>query len=256
MQYWATAQTDIGIAKQVNQDSLTVKIAETPIGDIVLAVICDGMGGLKLGEVASASVITTFQDWFYRELSELIRNELSEELLREVFMDMVSRENEKIMLYGKQENITLGTTLTAALILRDKYYVIHVGDCRLYEITDELKQLTKDQTYVAREIELGRMTEAQAQVDNQRNVLLQCIGVNAKVEPVFFSGNVKKDATYLLCSDGFRHQITENEIYEFCCPNHNVDSISMQKNIQHLIEVNKSRQERDNISAILIRSME
>lgn len=256
MQYWATAQTDIGIAKQVNQDSLTVKIAETPIGDIVLAVICDGMGGLKLGEVASASVITTFQDWFYRELSELIRNELSEELLREVFMDMVSRENEKIMLYGKQENITLGTTLTAALILRDKYYVIHVGDCRLYEISDELKQLTKDQTYVAREIELGRMTEAQAQVDNQRNVLLQCIGVNAKVEPVFFSGDVKKDATYLLCSDGFRHQITENEIYEFCCPNHNVDSISMQKNIQHLIEVNKSRQERDNISAILIRSME
>lgn len=256
MQYIATAQTDMGIARKVNQDSLTVKIAETVIGDIVFAVMCDGMGGLKLGEVASANVVTSFEEWFHKELPELVGMEMTEELIRGVFTDMIIRENDRIMRYGIQNGITLGTTLTAVLILHDKYYIAHVGDCRVYEITDEIRQITKDQTYVAREIALGHMTEVEAQKDNQRNVLLQCVGVNPDVTPDFYCGEVKANATYLLCSDGFRHEVTQEEIQHFCCPEHNMDEDSMKQNIEYLIEMNKSRQERDNISAVLIRGME
>lgn len=255
MHYIAAAKTDIGLIKQVNQDSLTVKIAKTPTGDIVLGVICDGMGGLKQGEVASGSVVTAFGEWFCQELSEMVEKEMTAERIRDILLDMIHQENEKIRKYGIQNGITLGTTVTVFLVVRDRYYVAHVGDCRLYEITNGVRQLTVDQTYVAREVALGRMTEMQAKTHKQRNVLLQCVGVNSQVEADFFSGEMKEDAVYLLCSDGFRHEVSEEEMYQFCSPECNRDSDCMQQNLEYLTEINKRRQERDNISAILIRSM-
>ena len=68
MKFCATADTDIGISKQTNQDSILVKHANTKFGQILLAVVCDGMGGLSKGELSSAMVIQAFSDWFDKEL--------------------------------------------------------------------------------------------------------------------------------------------------------------------------------------------
>lgn len=113
----------------------------------MLAVICDGMGGLSQGELASATVVRGFADWFVRELPGLIRQ----------------RE-------------------------------------------------TEDQSYVAREVKRGNMTLEQARTDTRRNVLLQCIGASAEVMPELKEGKIKFGNTYLLCSDGFRHELTEEEM--------------------------------------------
>ena len=64
MRYMATAVTDAGIVKKINQDSLTVKIAQTSSGQVCMAVVCDGLGGLSLGEVASGNVVLAFDRWF------------------------------------------------------------------------------------------------------------------------------------------------------------------------------------------------
>ena len=144
--------------------------------------------------------------------------------------------NAKIKDYGSRKRIELGTTLTVALFIRNRYYVAHVGDCRLYELAQQCRQLTHDQTLVANE-----------------NVLLQCIGVTNDLRPDFICGSITANASYLLCSDGFRHVITQQEIYQYCNPEGNVTQYVMQQNIRSLIELNKQRGERDNISAILIR---
>ena len=68
MKYLVTADTDIGITKKTNQDSLLIKHGSYEDGELLLAVVCDGMGGLAKGEVASASVITAFAKWFDNEL--------------------------------------------------------------------------------------------------------------------------------------------------------------------------------------------
>lgn len=260
--YLAAAQTDIGLVKQVNQDSLTVKVIDTELGEVVLAVICDGMGGLAKGELASAIVVRAFEKWFWEELPQKLRR-LNANMLRDDWERVIRSCNTKIKEYGSQN---MGTTLTSMLLFAGSYYIIHVGDCRAYELTDEIFQLTQDQTFVAREVALGRMTREQARTDSRRNVLLQCIGVKEYVEPEFISGKIVSGACYLLCSDGFRHEVSRKEMlaaveekaWEPLQKQKSQDAImsGMNEALDELIATNKNRGERDNISAILIQTME
>lgn len=255
MQYLGNAVTDIGTVKRVNQDSLTLKIAESSWGMVCLAVICDGLGGLEQGEVASASVVMEFARWF-QEIFPKKEEEWTEHQVRADWEALLFSVNSRIIEHGRRNQVQIGTTVTAVLFFRERYYMMHVGDCRLYEISEEVRQLTKDQTVVANEVECGRMTPEQAAVDSRRNVLLQCVGVNENLKPVFQTGIVKPGCAYLLCSDGFRHEINEQELLDFCCPEQNGTGQDILRNLSHLAGLNMERGERDNLSAILIRTDE
>lgn len=253
MQYLGSAVTDVGIIKKTNQDSLCVKIADTKEkGEVAMAVICDGMGGLSKGELASATVIRHLADWFDKELPERLYKYSWKDLSTE-FSKMIKGLNYKIIEYGRNAGTSLGTTLSLLLIIEGKYMIAHVGDSRVYQITDKINQITEDQTYVAREIKLGHMTPQQAAVDPQRNMLLQCVGASTVVEPAFYFGNVIPGSVFVLCSDGFRHVVSDDEIFE----NLNFQNIpnikNMQDNSKYLIELNKRRNERDNISVAVLK---
>lgn len=256
MRYTAAAETDIGNVKDVNQDSLTVKIAETSKGQVAFAVICDGMGGLEQGEVASAIVVQAFEEWFYSEFPQLLEGEFEKEVLKKQWIELVMQQNQKLVKYGIKNKITLGTTLTVMLCIDKKYYVLHIGDCRIYEINDSIRQITRDQSFVEREIELGHMTVEQANNDPRRNILLQCVGVNENIVPDIIEDQIKSNTSYLICSDGFRHEINMQEIHAFCHPGQNSEQKLIHQNLQFLIKLNKERNERDNISAVLLRSWE
>ena len=96
------------------------------------------------------------------------------------------------------------------------------------------------------------MTPEQAKTDKRRNLLLQCVGASKVVEPQIICGNTDKGA-YMLCSDGFRHEISEAEIYESLNPVNLMNKEAMHSNVKYLIEQNKQRHERDNISVILVK---
>ena len=98
------------------------------------------------------------------------------------------------------------------------------------------------------------MTPEQAEVDPRRSVLLQCVGASDTVRPDFFVGTPKTNATYMLCSDGFRHEITPQEIFDKMQPDVLLDDAAMNQNTVELIELNKQRNERDNISVVLVRT--
>ena len=84
----------------------------------------------------------------------------------------------------------------------------------IYSLSDHIERLTTDQTYVQREIMNGNMTQEQAMRDLRRNVLLQCVWASAEVKPEYSTGAMKNGMSLLLCSDGFRHEVSEQEIYE------------------------------------------
>ena len=256
MNFIVSATTDIGLTKSTNQDSYNVRVFSTKQGKVVLAVLCDGMGGLAKGEVASASLVNAFCKWADNKLPILCESEITDSDIRADWVGIATEYNEKIKLYGKKCGLSsgLGTTVTALLLTENRYYIINVGDTRAYEITDSVAILTKDQTVVAREVELGNLTLEEAETDSRRSVLLQCIGASDDVYPDMFFGDTKLNATYMLCSDGFRHEITNEEIYNFLNPNVMVDADGMKHNMESLIELNKQRQERDNISVITIRT--
>ncbi|MBR5233167.1 MAG: serine/threonine-protein phosphatase [Clostridia bacterium] len=254
MNFIIAADTDIGIVKSTNQDSYYSSVFSTKQGKMAFAVLCDGMGGLAKGEVASSTVVSAFANWAKTRLPELSESEIADSVLRTEWNNIVVDYNEKIKLYGKQHGINLGTTITAILITEKRYYILNVGDTRCYEISNGIKVLTKDQTVVAREVELGLLTEEQAKVDSRRSVLLQCIGASDSVYPDMFFGDTVNNAVYMLCSDGFRHEITEQEIYSYLNPDVMLDADGMTANIRALIETDKQRQERDNITVVAVRT--
>lgn len=258
MKYNVALKSDVGIKKDTNQDSCCIKEARTEKGTIFFAVLCDGMGGLSKGEVASATLITAFSDWFERDFPVLLSEDGGITEIRYQWDRIIKEQNKSIAEYGNRFRIQLGTTITSLIILEDGSYLIaHVGDSRAYRVTNnELIALTNDQTVVAHEIRMGRLTPEEAARDPRRNVLLQCVGASRIVEPEFYSGKAEPDQCYMLCSDGFRHVVSAAEIHRAFAPVNNQDENTMYTHIEELIELNKSRRETDNITAVLIKTIQ
>lgn len=254
MNFLTAFHTDVGIKKKTNQDSLLIHQAQTDAGNVLLAVICDGMGGLAKGEVASACMIHAFSDWFRLEFPTMLSAGLQPEALRGSWEKLVSNVNQKITVYSMDNSVSMGTTCVALLVVNGTYYIMNIGDSRIYLISDNIYQLTKDQTYVQREMDAGRMTYEESLRDPQRNVLLQCVGASPVIEPDFFMGDVQINQCYMLCCDGFRHVINPEEFFQYLNPVVSTDAGTMQRNLTYLTELNKERRETDNITAVLIRT--
>lgn len=252
MKYFLTAyHTDTGIKKTINQDSLLVKGASKDSEEILLAVLCDGMGGMEKGELASATVIRAFSEWF--ETTYMPKAGLwSEEVINLQWKTLLEQVNTMLIKHGEAEKIRLGTTVTACLFFSNgKYLAVHVGDTRIYQLNQKITQLTEDHTFIAREIKRGSMTPEEAKTDSRRNVLLQCIGINKVFKPQYIKGFLEADDSVLLCSDGFRHEVLEQEMYTELWNAEN-ETVMKQKLVK-LVELNKLRHETDNISAIFVK---
>lgn len=249
MIYTVAADTDIGIKRKVNQDSVLVQHILKNNTEIVMAIICDGMGGLSQGELASATVINSFSDWFKREIVNGTESNIK--IISDKWVLLLRELNSKMQEYGMKNHTQIGTTFTGVLFLGTQILIVHVGDTRLYYLNKKIEQLTIDQTFVARAISRGELSEEEAKKDKRRNALLQCIGASEYIEPQVIIGNVKEGG-YLLCSDGFRHKITSEIIFK-TLREENVNSSAKIKNkLRRLIELNMQKGETDNISAVYI----
>lgn len=255
MRFLATAYTDVGKTKKVNQDAFCIKTAKTPRGNIAFAVMCDGMGGLNNGELASAFVVNAFSNWFENELPLMMNGTIDLKVISARWNAIIQEQGKKILDYGAQRAISLGTTLTAVLIIENDFICAHVGDSRLYLIDNAMHQLTKDQTVAAMEIEQKRMTVEEAKNDRRSSILLQCIGASKVIVPEIFVGKIAVENAMMLCSDGFRHHISEEEMYGVMAPSVLTSEKVMKNSLIDLVELDKQRNERDNITALLIKTI-
>lgn len=256
MKYDAVMHTDTGIVKTTNQDSLCVRTARNENGTILLAVLCDGMGGLAKGEVASGTLVNAFSKWFEQELPQLINKADVLSLVQAQWEQLIQEQNKRIYEYGKRNHLQLGTTATVSLFLDDgEYLIAHVGDTRAYRINNsDIEILTEDQTLVANEVRHGRLSIQQAEQDPRRNILLQCVGATQTVKPQYIQAKCRPQECYMLCSDGFRHELTSEEIRQAFAPQNNPHVQAMKEHAIKTVECNKERQEQDNISLILIKT--
>ena len=252
MNYVTGYVSSVGISKLVNQDSVCIRQARCHENNILMAVVCDGMGGMQEGEVASSTVVHAFYDWFEKRLPDIM-NDYSEERVVSDWKRMIVTINQQMCEYGIKNDIQLGTTLSVILIQGDGNYVIgHVGDSRIYEIREGVRMLTQDQSLVADEARRGIISWQEAKDDPRRNILLECIGVSEEINPMFTSGRLLKKRSYvLLCSDGFCHELSDKELSknlgkQFTNSN---DITKTLKNLEWLCE---KRGEHDNITAALV----
>ncbi len=252
MRYLSAFHTDIGTQKKSNQDSLLIQEANTASGVTLLAVVCDGLGGLQKGEIASAVMVRSFSDWFQYQYPVLLNQGFTADSLRASWSELVSDTHQKLNAYGKMQGLSLGTTIEAVLFYENRYYIFHIGDCRVYQKAGVLQQITKDQTYIQQEMDYGRMTQEEARNDPKRNMLLQCVGASDYLKPDFIQGELSPGQGYLICSDGFRHVISTGEIAEGMRLPSSYHEDLMKKRLEGLTELCKQRGENDNITSIWI----
>lgn len=242
---------EIGNVKKVNQDSLSIKVLGTTQGKVIFAMVCDGMGGLEQGELASKEVIIVFNQWFQSAFIKTVsEGRFSKDWLWRQWEQQIAKIKHKMKEYGSRFHIAMGTTLSALLIYQNHYYICHVGDSRIYRVCEEFEQLTEDHTYVAQEVRMGRMTAEQSKTDARRNVLIQCVGTSGEVYPQLLSGEITDNATFLLCTDGFMHMVSEQEMWEHFAPEKLWRKEDVEKACRELTRVAMQRGEVDNITVV------
>ena len=206
------AVTDIGLVRQENQDACTV--LSFPEYDGALAVVCDGMGGAAGGSIASRLAI----EHFTALMTELLQNhtgDFDDISVQKMFGDAVYRANREVFDRAviTPELKGMGTTLTAALLMRRTLYLANIGDSRAYLLRSAgLARLTHDDSYVQSMIDEGRMTEEEAEHSLHRNLLTRALGTKPYTDFSFGSFLLEAGDRLLLCSDGLTVCCRDREI--------------------------------------------
>ena len=98
------------------------------------------------------------------------------------------------------------------------------------------------------------MTELEAENEARQGILAQAVGTNESCGQDLYARRLVGDTVFLLCSDGFRHKVTTQEIAQALRPNQCMNKMQMKNQIENLIHMNRSRGETDNITALLIKA--
>ena len=219
---YIAGKTDTGKKRSMNEDSFHAE----KINNIHLAVVCDGVGGAKAGEVASSIGVNTFVETFKQFLDI---NKADDIDYKDIMVSSVAKANGDIFSASKEnkENSGMGTTMVACAFDENtgEYYAVNVGDSRFYMIDWErqiLTQITKDHSLVQDLVDSGALTKEQAEKSPNKNIITRVLGMDDTVDVDFYNENYKdnyKFGVFLLCSDGLSDYVDETDIIKFVSNN-------------------------------------
>ncbi|GAP17958.1 serine/threonine protein phosphatase [Levilinea saccharolytica] len=242
----------VGMQRNHNEDTLITLSAvvaddmtDLPFGVFIVA---DGMGGHQYGEVASGTAARAMAEYLISKLySSLagVKPEAQGESLQEIMEAGVNEANQAVIRKAPGG----GTTLTTALVIGEQVTIAHVGDSRAYFLfTDgRVQALTQDHSLVRRLVQLKQITEEEALVHPQRNVLYRAIGQNEPFRPDINSYLLPHPGYLMICSDGLWGVVNENEISRIV-----LNAPSLTSACQSLIDAANDAGGPDNITAVLV----
>jgi len=244
--------SDVGLVRAHNEDaSLVVEslfdgdhAAET----VGLFIVADGMGGHQAGEVASALAARIVASYLMQEVYipylRQSAHQANQMPLTEALQQAVEAANQAV----HEQVPGSGTTLTCALVINARAYLAHVGDSRAYlYYNQELKQITRDHSYVDKLVELGQISAEAAAVHPQRNVLYRAVGQGDRLEIDIQILELPIGGRLLLCSDGLWGMLADSIIQAVLA-----SARSPQEACLELIAAANEAGGRDNITAVII----
>jgi serine/threonine protein phosphatase PrpC len=203
------ALTDKGIVRRQNQDVGYVNGTIAP--DTVLAVVCDGMGGARSGQVASQLAVDTFVEKVTQLLQRYPAADAADLLAaaeEEANKAVFSKSQMDARYYG------MGTTLVAALLRGVECCVLNVGDSRAYHVTPRrIRRITRDHSVVAELVARGDITEEESLHHPHRNLITRALGTEESVRADTFYVTVAEGEYILLCSDGLSNMLSDDELF-------------------------------------------
>jgi len=241
-------QTDVGSVRDHNEDAIA---SDEKIG---LAVLADGMGGHRGGEMASAITVSTIMESVTNKLKKAKTGDVDEETgfsLESVAVhDAVTLANKNVhdSSQANKQYEGMGTTVVVVLFYDNRFTVAHVGDSRLYRLRDgELEPITRDHSLMQELIDRGFYTPEQARNSLNKNLVTRAIGIDAKVQIDIQEDIAMVDDIYLLCSDGVTDMIEDDLIKSIMLENSN----DLEKAAAEIIRSANEHGGKDNISALL-----
>ena len=238
----ACGKTDVGLRRHENQDTFAVEQGKK----LLIAVVCDGMGGAEGGQIASSVAVETFM----KEMRALIRTDMTAEQLRELASFCVAKANTAVYQRALQDPAYqgMGTTLVSA-VAEEKYAIVcNIGDSRAYLIRGgEITRITHDHSVVQTLVENGNITAEEARTHPNRNLITRALGPEEHIECDVYDVTLGADERLLLCSDGLVVTATDEEMYEAVARGE-----KPAESLEHLLELSKQRGAPDNVTAVLL----
>lgn len=233
--------THQGAVREQNQDSYEIRVLAD--GGAV-AVVCDGMGGARAGQIASHLAVETFMD-------ALLQNELpTDEAIRWHMEEAASEANQVVYHRSLQdENCSgMGTTLVAALVRSDTANILNEGDSRCYHIAEGAAQrITRDHSLVEALVERGELTQEEARSHPHKNLITRALGTEPQLRTDFYCLPIQKGEYLLLCSDGLSNVVVEDELYQ-CITGEG----ALEERCQSLLNLALERGAPDNVTVVVI----
>ena len=231
--------TDIGRMRDSNEDSYFTYLNEMLIGGMV----ADGMGGHNAGEVASRMTTMLVKDSIIQKFDPKLSTAECGEMIKRAFIDA----NAEIFEYARhhKEAEGMGTTASLGFIYKNKLITAHVGDSRVYTVTDaEIRQITTDHSYIQELLRIGSITPEEVKNHPQKNIITRAIGTEPTIK-VDVNISDYKGETVFICSDGLSNLVSDEQIFEVINAN---DDLQMA--MVELVELANRKGGNDNITCL------
>ena len=241
MEYWGLS--DIGRVRAQNQDAFRIEELDR---HTILAVVCDGMGGAKSGNIASRLAI----DVFVGEVKNSWKASMTQEQTEQLLENAVKLANFTVYDQARQfeDFAGMGTTLVAALLSGKNATIVNVGDSRCYHITrSDIRRITVDHSVVQMMVDRGELTAEEARSYPGRNYITRAVGTEPTVQSDLFAIRVERGDALLLSSDGLHNEVDDQEIlFEV------VHGVNNDNCCQRLLDIANMRGSPDNVTSILV----
>jgi PPM family protein phosphatase len=239
--------TDAGRVRPHNEDatgSVNPRSRQESRSRGWLFAVADGVGGLDLGEVASAKAIEVITEGFTKSAEGAS--------LASLLPSLIQQANAAVHdegLHPDRRGRHMATTVVACALRHDQAVISHVGDSRCYQVRDgKALQLTRDHTWVTEQRKLGLISAAEAERSENRHVLTRSLGPEMFVTVDTCSVSLKPDDRLVLCTDGFYGGLYPEDIARIASQNKDIDRVAREL-VQYAVEVDGS----DNATAQIIR---
>lgn len=247
MNYEFFARTDRGRVRTNNEDAVSVDVQTN------IAVLADGMGGYKAGEVAANMATSFIRTEMSRWLAPVATQAGANDIRRALEI-CVDNANQAIYsaAQANPEYTGMGTTLVAGVFSGERLVLGHVGDSRCYRLrAGVLQQLTRDHSWLQEQLDAGLLTPKQAAVSSSRNLVTRALGVEPMVLLEINEFKIEPHDLFLMCSDGLSEMLNAREITAIVAPD-----ASLEEKTTRLIAAANTRGGRDNISVLLAQAGE
>ncbi len=242
-------KTDVGMKRKCNQDSFAVFSKDNYHG----AVVCDGMGGAKGGNIASGIAVKTFVSVIKRAFAANNADNFSETEIKRLLRTAVDTANEAIFKRAQLDDELegMGTTLVAVVVCLAGAFAVNVGDSRIYSQADgTLHQVSTDHSFVQYLIDKGDIRPDEASIHPNKNIILRALGVSDRVEGDYY--RIDRYDRLLLCTDGLTNHVDNNRISEIISGAYMAKPPSYKQRVERLISEANQAGGLDNITAVLI----